>query len=236
MGGHRRRVKSGPSWHCGSLGESPGASLHPRPLTAPWAVSPVLCQAQRARLVSLGASEVGVIRPILRMGVNEAPRPARPDPMQGPPSHFPSGLTSAAPGRAFPRAEAGSAGPECLFRPGRAPGRRGGNGRKMFVQLGGGGQDPQPGVGKEVPEEKSAGVSRPGASPASPGGAGLHTVGTCWIRKPGPHPHPSSPAPPQLRPLGKPPGPAPWNKESGCCSPPTMPPRSSHQLPAWTGQ
>lgn len=138
MGGHRRRVKSGPSWHCGSLGESPGASLHPRPLTAPWAVSPVLCQAQRARLVSLGASEVGVIRPILRMGVNEAPRPARPDPMQGPPSHFPSGLTSAAPGRAFPRAEAGSAGPECLFRPGRAPGRRGGNGRKMFVQLGGG--------------------------------------------------------------------------------------------------
>lgn len=139
MGGHRRRVKSGPSWHCGSLGESPGASLHPRPLTAPWAVSPVLCQAQRARLVSLGASEVGVIRPILRMGVNEAPRPARPDPIQGPPSHFPSGLTSAAPGRAFPRAEAGSAGPECLFRPGRAPGRRGGNGRKMFVQLGGGG-------------------------------------------------------------------------------------------------
>ena len=51
----------------------------------------------------------------------------------------------------------------------------------------GGCQDPQPGVGKEVPEEKSAGVSRPGASPASPGGAGLHTVGTCWIRKPGPH-------------------------------------------------
>lgn len=41
-----------------------------------------------------------------------------------------------------------------------------------------GGQDPQPGAGKEVPEEeKSAGVSRPRASPASPllGGRAAHS-------------------------------------------------------------
>lgn len=90
---------------------------------------PISCQAQRVRLGSLGSSEVGVIRPILRMGSVKRtmlPRPARRDPRRGPwrpPSHFPPGLTSAAPGRAFPRAEAGSAGPECLFRPGRGSGQ-----------------------------------------------------------------------------------------------------------------
>lgn len=51
VGGHRRRVKSGPSWHCGPLGESPGASLHPRPFTAPWAVSPS-CARPRGHVLS----------------------------------------------------------------------------------------------------------------------------------------------------------------------------------------
>ena len=186
---------------------------------------------------------MGVIRPILWMGSMKhrmRPRPATPDPMWGPrrpASHFPPGLTPAAPGRAFPRAEAGSTGPECLFRPGRGSGQARRK-RPQDVCPSGGGQDPQPGAGKEVPEEeKSAGVSRPGPRlPLLSSGAGLHTVGTCWIRKPEPHPHPSSAAPSQPRPLGKPPGPTPWNKESGCCPPPTMPPRSGHQLPAWTGQ
>lgn len=49
---------------------------------------------------------------------------------------LPSKTDLSSPSWAFPRAEAGNTGPECLFRPGRAPGRRGGNSHKMFVQVG----------------------------------------------------------------------------------------------------
>lgn len=49
---------------------------------------------------------------------------------------LPSKADLSSPSWAFPRAEAGNTGPECLFRPGRAPGRRGGNSHKMFVQVG----------------------------------------------------------------------------------------------------
>lgn len=184
-----------------------------------------------------------MIRPILWMGSMKhrtRPRPATPGLMWGtrrPASHFPPGLTSAAPGRAFPRAEAGSTGPECLFRPGRGS-RQARRKRPQDVCPSGGVRIHSQELGRKCQRRRSQ-LESAGPGPRLPllsSGAGLHTVGTCWIRKPEPHPHPSSAAPSQLRPLGKPPGPAPWNKESGYCSPPTMPPRSGHQLPAWTGQ